>query len=209
MEGYHKIDGIFERDEKSKKLIEGKWRDETVEFLKDNVWEFTEKVDGTNIRVHWDGHKVEFGGRTDNAQIPAPLTNRLFELFGGQDNEELFEQKFGEMEVILFGEGYGAKIQTGGNYKDTQDFILFDVKIGSNWQPRSSNEDIAKYFGIDIVPIVLEGTIQDGINYVKGKPMSLIGKKEAKMEGLVGRPKVELCNRTGKRVIVKIKERDW
>ena len=26
-------------------------------------------------------------------------------------NEELFEQKFGEMQVILFGEGYGAKIR--------------------------------------------------------------------------------------------------
>lgn len=207
MEEYHKIDGIFERDLKSKKLIEGKYRSETVEFLKDLEWEFTEKIDGTNIRVHWDGHNVEFGGRTDNAQIPAPLTNRLVDLFKGQDNEELFEQKFGAMEVTLYGEGYGAKIQNGGLYRDTQELILFDVKIGSNWQPRSSVDNIAKYFGIESVPVVLTGTIEDGINYVKGKPKSTIG--TADMEGVVGRPKMELLDRCGKRVIVKIKARDW
>lgn len=62
---YHKIETIFERDmDGSKKLIPGKFRNKTVEFLKDNTWVFTEKIDGTNIRIHWDGHKVEFGGRT-------------------------------------------------------------------------------------------------------------------------------------------------
>ena len=64
------------------------------------------KIDGTNIRILWDGHRVTFAGRTDNAQIPAELTNRLFELFGGEVNEELFEQKFGDMPVMLVGEGY-------------------------------------------------------------------------------------------------------
>mgnify|MGYP003290714294 CR=1 FL=1 len=58
---YHKIETLFERDEKTKKLIEGNFRNKTVEFLKDNLWEFTEKIDGTNIRILWDGHKVTFG----------------------------------------------------------------------------------------------------------------------------------------------------
>ena len=31
---------------------------------------------------------------------------RLIELFGGSINEELFEQKFGDMPVMLVGEGY-------------------------------------------------------------------------------------------------------
>ena len=30
-------------------------------------------------------------------------------MFGGNANEELFEQTFGEKEMILFGEGYGKK----------------------------------------------------------------------------------------------------
>lgn len=99
---YHKIKTLFVRDERTKKLIEGKYIDKTVEYLKDNKWQFTEKIDGTNIRIYWDGHKVNFYGRTDRAQIPANLMNRLVELFGGEANEQLFEQKFGETEVILF-----------------------------------------------------------------------------------------------------------
>lgn len=106
---YHKIETLFERDEKTKKLIEGKFRNETVEFLKDNIWEFTEKIDGTNIRIYWDGHKVSFYGRTEKAQIPQLLVNRLIELFGGETNEQLFEQKFGDQEVMLIGERIWGK----------------------------------------------------------------------------------------------------
>lgn len=204
---YHKIETLFERDEKTKKLIEGKFRNATVEYLKNNKWQFTEKIDGTNIRVYWDGHKVSFHGRTDKAQIPADLVNRLNELFGGEINEQLFEQKFGETEVTLIGEGYGEKIQNGGGYKKSQDFILFDVMIAGNWQPRESVEDIAKTFNIDIVPIVLEGTIQEAVNYVKTKPKSKFGTADS--EGVVGRPIIEMQDRTGNRVIVKIKVKDF
>ena len=209
MKEYHKIETLYERDEKTKKLIIGKFRNPTIEFLKDNVWQFTEKVDGTNIRVYWDGHSVSFGGRTDNAQIPAHLINRLNELFGGETNAQMFEQKFGETTVELFGEGYGAKIQSGGGYRDDVDFILFDVLISDNYQPRESVEDIAKYFGIDVVPIVLEGTLQDGVDYVLNNRNSIVAKNGALIEGLVGRTKVETKDRCGKRNIVKIKYRDF
>ena len=147
MKEYHKIEAIFKRDEQSKKVIE-QYRNPTVEFLKDNIWQFTEKVDGTNIRVHWDGHKVEFGGRTDRADIPKPLLEKLEELFGGHENEEIFEQKFGETDVILFGEGYGPKIQNGGLYRDDVSFILFDVQVGDLWLERKNVEDIAKTFNL-------------------------------------------------------------
>ena len=51
MSEYHKIETLFERDmEGSKKLIEGKYRNECVEFLAPCKWIFTEKVDGTNVR---------------------------------------------------------------------------------------------------------------------------------------------------------------
>lgn len=206
---YHKIQTLFERDPKTKKLIEGKFCNPTVEYLKNNIWTFTEKVDGTNIRVYWDGHNVQFGGRTDNAQIPASLVSRLNTLFGGEANAQLFEQKFGNKEVMLFGEGYGQKIQNGGLYRNDVDFILFDVIICGNFQPRESVEDIAAYFGIDVVPIVLEGTLQDGIEYVRTHRESIIAKNGAPMEGLVGRTKIETRDRTGNRNIVKIKFKDF
>ena len=203
---YTKIETLFKRDiEGTKKLIEGDFRNETVEFLKDNLWEFTEKIDGTNIGIVWDGHKVSYQGRTERAQIPAHLMNKLIEMFGGEVNEELFEQKFGDMPVILFGEGYGSKIQNGGNYRSDVSFILFDVYLpGSNlWLKRDAIEDIAKTFGIDVVPIVLTGILEEGVDFIKTFPKSTIGK--ANMEGIVGKPKVDVLDRMGRRIIVKIK----
>lgn len=208
MQEYHKIETVFERDTKgSKKLIPGKFRNKTVEFLRNNTWVFTEKIDGTNIRIHWDGHKVEFGGRTDRAQIPAPLVNVLNTMFGGPENEELFEQKFGENDVVLYGEGYGPGIQKGGAYRKDVSFILFDVLIGGIFLERENVEDIAKTFGIDIVPIVKEGPLDDGISFVQTCPKSAFG--SANMEGVVARPKVEMKDRLGRRVIVKIKVCDY
>lgn len=207
---YHKIETLFERDITTKQLVEGKYRNSTVEFLKDAVWQFTEKVDGTNIRVHWDGHRVSFAGRTDRAQIPKHLLARLEELFGGEVNEEIFEQTFGEKEVTLYGEGYGQKIQTNG-YIEGVDFILFDVFVGDIPLIRESIEGIAEVFGIGVVPILFEGTLQEGIDYVKQHNKTSIseGLFGAYMEGLVARPKVEVRDRLGNRVIVKIKYNDF
>lgn len=211
MTEYMKIETIFERDmEGTKKLIEGKFRNETVEYLKDNRWVGTEKIDGTNIGIVWDGHKVLYQGRTERAQIPAHLMNKLIEMFGGTVNEELFEQKFGEMQVILFGEGYGAKIQKGGgNYRSDVSFILFDVYLPEQnlWLKREAVEDIAKTFDIDIVPIVYEGDIAGAVEFVKSKPKSTIG--AANMEGIVCRPAIDVLDRMGRRLIVKIKVCDF
>ena len=166
-------------------------------------------VHNSNIGIVWDGHKVSYQGRTERAQIPAHLINKLTEMFGGAVNEELFEQKFGDMKVILFGEGYGVKIQNGGNYRPDVSFILFDVYLPDQnlWLKRDAVEDIAKTFGVDVVPIIFEGTIDDAVKFVKSKPKSTIG--TADMEGVVGRPKVECRDRMGRRVIVKIKVKDF
>ena len=211
MKEYTKIETVFERDmDGTKKLIEGSFRNETVEYLKDNEWVCTEKIDGTNIGIVWDGHKVSYQGRTERAQIPAHLMNKLIELFGGDVNEEVFEQKFGEMQVILFGEGYGAKIQKGGgNYRSDVSFILFDVYLPEQdlWLKRDAIEDVAKTFNIDVVPIILKGTLKEAVDYVKSNPKSTIG--TADMEGLVCKPSVDMLDRMGRRLIVKVKVKDF
>jgi hypothetical protein len=208
---YNKIEVIYNRDmEGTKKLIEGSFRNEAVEYLKDLPWIFTEKIDGTNIGIVWDGHKVTYQGRTQSSSIQANVLNKLLELFGTNEVEELFEQKFGEMNVILYGEGYGAGVQKGGgNYRKDVSFILFDVYIPEQdlYLKRDSVEDIAKTFGIDVVPIILTGTINDAVEFVKTNPKSTIG--NANMEGVVGHPLVELRDRLNKRMIVKIKVCDF
>lgn len=210
MKEYHKIETLFERDmEGNKKLIEGKFRNECIEYLKDNQWIFTEKIDGTNVRVHWDGHTVMFGGRTDNAQMPTPLLQTLNKLFLGITNEEIFEQKFGSQPVTFYGEGYGGKIQSGSAYKKDQDFILFDIAVGDTFLARENIEEIAKSFNLKVVPIVLTGTIQDAVNYVKTKPNSTIAEEPKESEGLVGTPKARLTDFRGNRIIVKVKVHDF
>lgn len=208
MKEYPKIETIFSRDtEGTKKLICGTYRDETIKYLRFNDWQFTEKIDGTNISVEWDGHAVSFHGRTERAQIPKHLLEYLEKTFLTTEAEELFEQTYGDKNVILYGEGYGAKIQNGGNYRSDVSFILFDVLIGDNWQEREWVEKTAKMFGIDVVPVVFVGSLEEGVDYVMEHHPSTIG--TAMMEGVVGRPMVEMRDRLGKRIIVKIKWEDF
>lgn len=206
MREYPKIPGPFKRHTEGpnrNQVIYNAWSDPTLEYLQDTTWLFTEKVDGTNIRVHWDGHKVTFGGRTDRAQIPAKLIAVLQEMFP----EELFEQAFTDQAVTLFGEGYGAGIQKGGVYRPDMSFVLFDVLIGDWWLLRDAVEDVAAKLGVDVVPVVLEGTLRDAIDRVRAGLRSTWGDTEA--EGLVGIPKAGVLDRAGRRISVKVKAADF
>src|SRR5574343_1453972 len=112
MKEYDKIQTVFLRDPntKFKTLLEGEFALPEFKYLANNEWVFTEKVDGTNIRVMFDGQQITFGGKTDDAQIPAFLVTRLQDVFLPQ--LETFKAKFADG-VCLYGEGYGAKIQKG------------------------------------------------------------------------------------------------
>lgn len=208
---YQKIQNIYKRDPQTKKIIEKEFTSKELDYLKDNLWEGTEKVDGTNIRVIWDGFRVSFGGRTDKAEIPTPLATKLNQMFSGSEIEQLFEQKFGEKNVILFGEGFGPKIQkSGGTYRKENDFILFDVMINDKYLSRDNVEDVAAYFGIQCVPVVFRGTLQEAVDFVKTNPESKVATNgKMTMEGIVVKPAVELCDSKGERIIVKIKCCDY
>lgn len=208
---YHKIDTIFERDmEGSKKLIEGKFRNPAVEYLKDVVWIGKEKIDGTNIRIYWDGHKISYAGRTDKSEIPKDLVQYIEDKFCTSEAEQLFEQLFGEKEVYLFAEGYGAGIQNGGSYRLDQALILFDVCVNGTYLDMESVNEIAKAFDIEVVKILCEGTIDELVSFVKSSPKSQSAiDKDLVIEGVVAVPKVELRTQNGKRLIVKIKVKDF
>ena len=206
MKEYPKIPGPYLRHVDGplrNRLDETSWSSPVLEYLQHNEWTFTEKVDGTNIRVGWDGHEVAFGGRTDNAELPARLLPVLRETF----HEELFEQAFGETAVTLYGEGYGAGIQKGKVYRADCSFVLFDVLVGGWWLQRENIEDVAAKLGITAVPVVLTGTLHDGIKLVRDGLDSAWGPFPA--EGVVGVPAGGLLDRAGKRITVKIKRRDF
>ena len=128
MEEYRKIPNIFKFDSKYKEIVS---LNEPFESLKNLKWIGTEKVDGTNIRIHWDGHKVEIRGRTDSAKFQGGLHEYLESQFMTNEAEYIFEQTFEDKDVVLYGEGYGPKIQAGGGlYSNSPKFIMFDVDIG-------------------------------------------------------------------------------
>jgi ATP-dependent RNA circularization protein (DNA/RNA ligase family) len=215
MKEYHKITTLFKRDPKNMKyVLEGEFALPEFEWLKDNKWVWTEKVDGTNVRVMWNGTAVTFNGKTDNAQMPVNLMIKLQSLFDTTPQRKLFRDTFttedtNPIEVCFYGEGYGAKIQKGGgNYKkDDVDFVLFDIKVGEWWLQRKDVEELAVKFGVKIVPIVGEGSLTKAAELVKSGLESQWGNFEA--EGLVCRPEVELRTRRGDRLITKIKSRDF
>lgn len=208
MKEYHKIQTVYKRDPKTnfRTLLTGDYSMCEFEFLEDNEWVFTEKVDGTNIRVMFDGEKVTFGGKTDRAQIPAELVAELDSMFKEDAALRIFKEKFPDG-VCLYGEGYGKGIQKGGCYSAYQTFVLFDVKVGPWWLQRHNVEDTAAAFGIAVVPIIGGGTLDDMVELTRKGFTSTWGDFMA--EGIVARPAVELCTRGGKRVITKLKYKDF
>ena len=207
MHKYHKIPTVWKRDPATnhKTLIEGEWATPELAYLAHNEWVFTEKIDGTNIRVMWDGQAITFGGKTDRAQLPAKLVKRLNEMFLPQT--ATFADKF-DCPVCLYGEGYGAGIQKGGgDYGATQEFALFDVKVADWWLQREDIDDVAGALSLYVVPVVGAGTLHDLVAKVSNGIPSLWGPFSA--EGIVARPAVELFARNGKRIITKLKCRDF
>lgn len=208
MRKYHKIPTVFKRDPSTnfRTLLEGEYATPELEYLRFNPWLFTEKVDGTNIRVMWQPETgITFGGKTDNAQIPAFLVNRLNEMFS--DKANVFAGAF-DGPVCLYGEGHGAKIQKGGgNYSSTQEFVLFDVKIDDWWLEWDDVVDVASKLELRTVPVYDVGPLPKMIDVVRAGITSAWGDFQA--EGLVARPVVSLMARNGKRIVTKLKTRDF
>lgn len=207
---YHKIQTLYKRDMDSKKkeLMEGEWTKPEFFYLKDNYWSFSEKVDGTNIRLIFDGEtgNIAMGGRTDNAQLPGQLVLNLQQTVA--DPDRLFYEVFGDSSATIYGEGYGGKIQKGGgNYGLDQKFVVFDVRVGNVWLDRDSVRDVAEKLGLTTVPEIGGGSLQDCVRIVKDGLKSCWGDFTA--EGIVARPGVDLVDRFGNRIIAKIKHRDF
>lgn len=216
---YHKINTLFKRDNNNK--ITDEFCDPVYEMLENCQWEATEKIDGTNIRINllfsdsgFDHYELQ--GRTDRAKLPPHLVSRIDDIIKSIKDFEcfLYNDKYPE-QVILYGEGYGHGIQKGKDYIDghkgdiISDFILFDIYVDGYYFTRDKCEEIADYLGLDIVPLIGYMRIPEGIEFVKKGFKSRITTKDVDAEGLVMRPKVQLFDRNGKRIITKIKTRDF
>jgi hypothetical protein len=212
---YPKIETLYNRNEEFK--VTNEFR--CPEFALVKSWLFTEKIDGTNVRVVLfpDG-LVEYRGRTDYAQMHPNLIASLNSLLPATKLQTTFEPEDGAWPLsILYGEGYGPKIQKGGRYRDDISYRLFDVRVGDWWLNWTSVEEIAAALEISTVPVI--GLFTDFLPTCRDELADLftVGSVVAQQEknavieaeGIVARTDPLLFDRRGNRVMWKLKFKDF
>lgn len=259
---YPKIDTLFERGEDFK-VDPANLVIRRSEFGIPERWLVTEKVDGTNVRISLeqtvadlDGRataksmglpdewvdenlgewRVAFYGRTAATQMPTFLLDHLQRAFTLERMKALWRGP-GEAEypIVLYGEGYGARIQKGGgNYRRDGDvsFRLFDVLVGETWLSRANVEDMARQLGIAAVPLLTHGDVLKRLGEMRfnpdGAPLEFLdlivsgvktgivsrvsaeeGILETMAEGAVAFTDPPLFNGRGKRLMWKLKTSDF
>lgn len=107
---YPKIETLFVRDDETHKVTDV-IRNRVYGIIK--TWHWTEKIDGTNIRLVWDKEKMTIAGRTDNASIPA----KLIDYINSAVKLDYLKEAFANSTLVVYGEGFGAGIQRGGLYR--------------------------------------------------------------------------------------------
>lgn len=216
---YPKIETLYRRDE----TFNVTDRLTRTEFGLINSWIVTEKIDGTNIRLIWmkgPTTPVHFrvAGKSDDAELHPGLWKTCTVLCAAMRSEvEKIMDEYDLDTYVLFGEGYGSKIQSGGYYRADQGFILFDVLAGKSWLDENQITDTATRLGLDRVPVLTKPdntslwTLPEIVALVKPGYTSTVALIESHRhaEGVVARPPVPLYDRRGQRIIFKLKERDY
>lgn len=221
---YPKIQTLWKRDmEHNGIIIPGNYsRDE---FKNIQWFHITEKIDGMNIRIEYyvDNPlcpaRQYFNGRTDKAILPKELLQYLEVVFALDVIQWCFPNaKY----VCLFGEGYGHKIQKGGQqYNPNQEFVLFDVFVDGWWLKQSAVTEIAEFFGIPRVPVLGIWTKEQAINYIDRNkplgegcfidnvPLSILAVEPKEMEGIMCRSHPLMLFRNKSPIQFKLKVKDY
>ena len=220
---YPKIDTLYDRGE-GHFVIVGKLKRQ--EFGNIKRWTVTEKLNGRNIRVSLfnngiDGI-VDYGGKTDEAEIPPELLAYLRKTFSVEKMKVAFWIDLLKIpqRVTIYGEGYGPGMTPGsGAYRKDVSFRLFDCLVDTWWLERPNLENVAEKLGIKCVPIL--GTIEylpttpDEIECIfKNNKDRLVAIEEGGLdtmipEGIVAQSEQMLTNRKGERVMWKLKIKDF
>lgn len=180
---------------------------------------------------------ISIKGKTDNANIPSHLLKYMQETFteekvlnalglkknmnqhdwiekgwivSSEDPTPVYE-KIPKM-YTLYGEGYGVKIQKGGGryLSNAVAFRGFDVKVNDLYLLSDNVKDIYGKLGVELVPDLGMMTIDEAIGIVKQGFVSRISEDKTYIaEGIVLKTPFGLKDRFGRRLIIKIKYKDY
>ena len=226
MQYYSKINTCFKRVQDPQSplrdcIIPEEFSQEEFSVLANCKWLATEKIDGTNMSYHFKyidtplGAEdcLEINGKTPESKIPTPLLEKMQSMLTKEDFYRVFvKDETGFVDIFIFGEGYGRKIQKcGADYiKNDVGFIVFDIKINGIWLTRESVEDICKQLNLNVVPLVGYMSLFEAIEYVaKGFKSAVAENKDLNAEGLVLTAPLGMLDRRGNRIITKIKTCDF
>ena len=183
------------------------------EFASQKKWRVQEKIDGTNIRILSlcnsaiaNSHSVDFMGRTKNAQLHPKLLEMLQTI-----NLEPLNEKFENHNAVLFGEGFGAGIQSGGIYRKDMSFILFDVYMNGRWSTREEVSQFAEMLNLETPHDFGLMTEDEIVSFVKSKPRGKYGNGNYILEGVIARsePLVRFNTMSANPVAWKLKVKDF
>jgi RNA ligase-like protein len=216
---YEKIETLFDRDPADMRhVIFGQFRDPAFALI--NTWMVTEKIHGTNVRVILEDGQVRIGGKTDDAAMPLFLLDAIKGLLPAETVVGAFAEG---AYAVLYGEGYGPKIQKGGgSYRSDPSFRLFDVMVWGDdgrggekwwWLNWPSVVDIATKLAIETVPVLARSAnLEEALSFVERPSTVALAENDPvgqhPQEGIVARTEPLLFTRRGRRLIWKLKARD-
>jgi hypothetical protein len=213
MREYPKIDNLYKRNpEKKSQLLVGTYT--RPEFALINSWDVTEKVDGTNVQLRF--HKVFNGsfdihGRTDRAQFTIGQENFLEDLASSIRAKAVHILNQHDLDTLtIYGELYGPKIQSGGNYSTELGFMAFDMLVNDKvWLAPEAFRGNAQYMGLAYTPSFGVLTTEQIFLMVAGGFKSTFAiNEDYDAEGVIAKPSLNLYDQRGERVMFKLKTKD-
>lgn len=159
-----------------------------------------EKIHGTSAHIAYQDGKLRFfsGGCSHE---------RFVELF----DEDFLEEKLAPIvDVVIYGEAYGGKIQKMSNtYGKEIRFVAFDVKINDMWLSVPDAANFVKEVGLEFVDYVKVPTDVERLNFERDRPSVQAVRNgcgnDCVREGVVLRPLTELTKNNGSRIMSKHK----
>jgi len=183
-------------------------------------WIKTEKIDGTNIRIiltkpDEDGNREVLIGSRKLILNPDDKGSKQYMDCIADVNLNKLKEYFKDVNstVIIYGEGYGAGVQTGVMYSPTKNFRVFDIRIGLAYQDFEYIEKVCINNQLNLVPVLGEVsciTYDECITSLAKFDNTLINDGTGgKPEGIVYKFEPVLLNKYGERLIFKVKFKDF